>query len=42
MTHVRESVECYAFDDSFEHEAWHDGSSTRIVRGLCVCQSESS
>ena len=37
---TREQVEgkCYAFDDSFEHEAWHDGSSTRIVRELCVCQ----
>jgi len=22
---------CFAFDDSFEHEAWHDGDRTRIV-----------
>ena len=21
----------YVFDDSFEHEAWHHGDSTRIV-----------
>ncbi|EKX52170.1 hypothetical protein GUITHDRAFT_102072 [Guillardia theta CCMP2712] len=30
---VREQEEgvCYVFDDSFEHEAWHDGTSTRIV-----------
>lgn len=21
----------YVFDDSFEHEAWHDGSETRII-----------
>jgi len=32
------SHECDLFDDSFEHEAWCDGSSTRIVRELCVCQ----
>jgi len=22
--------ECIIFDDSFNHEAWHDGTSTRI------------
>ena len=22
---------CFAFDDSFEHEAWHNGDRTRIV-----------
>ena len=32
------SHECDLFDDSFEHEAWCDGSSTRIVRELCVCR----
>ena len=21
----------YVFDDSFEHEAWHDGSKTRVI-----------
>lgn len=21
----------YVFDDSFEHEAWHDGDETRII-----------
>lgn len=28
---TREQAEgtCYVFDDSFEHEAWHDGDSTR-------------
>mgnify|MGYP002364974586 FL=1 len=22
---------CYVFDDSFEHEAWHDGEETRVI-----------
>lgn len=30
---TREQAEgtCYVFDDSFEHEAWHDGDSTRCL-----------
>lgn len=23
--------ECIIFDDSFNHEAWHDGDSTRLI-----------
>lgn len=30
-TREQEEGKCYVFDDSFEHEAWHDGASTRIV-----------
>jgi len=30
-TRYQEAGKCYVFDDSFEHEAWHDGSSTRII-----------
>ena len=29
------SILCNAFG-SLEHEAWHDGTGTRIVRELCV------
>ena len=30
---VRQQVEgkAYVFDDSFEHEAWHDGNETRLI-----------
>lgn len=27
----QEEGKAYAFDDSFEHEAWHDGPNTRIL-----------
>ena len=30
-TREQEEGKCYVFDDSFEHEAWHSGGSTRIV-----------
>lgn len=23
--------QAYVFDDSFEHEAWHDGEKTRVI-----------
>ena len=26
-----EAGKCFVFDDSFNHEAWHEGESTRIV-----------
>jgi len=28
---AQKAGECYVFDDSFEHEAWHDGENTRIT-----------
>lgn len=30
-TRELQSGKPYVFDDSFEHEAWHDGSNTRII-----------
>jgi len=42
VTHMRESILCYVFDDSFDHEACHDGVRIRIVRELSVCVRESS
>jgi len=32
VTHMRESLLCYAFDDALDHEVWHDGVGTCIVR----------
>jgi len=30
-TLVQQAGKAYIFDDSFEHEAWHDGPETRII-----------
>lgn len=30
-TREPEEGKCHIFDDSFNHEAWHDGDKTRIV-----------
>jgi len=30
-TKFQEAGKCYIFDDSFEHEAWHDGNETRVI-----------
>ena len=27
----QEQGKAYVFDDSFEHEAWHDGDQTRLI-----------
>lgn len=30
-TRQQQEGKAYVFDDSFEHEAWHDGNETRII-----------
>lgn len=30
-TRQQEEGKAYVFDDSFEHEAWHDGDETRLI-----------
>jgi aspartate beta-hydroxylase len=30
-TRQQEEGKAYVFDDSFEHEAWHDGEETRLI-----------
>ena len=30
-TREQEEGKAYVFDDSFEHEAWHDGEETRLI-----------
>lgn len=30
-TRQQEAGKAYVFDDSFEHEAWHDGDETRLI-----------
>ena len=30
-TRQQEEGKAYVFDDSFEHEAWHDGQETRLI-----------
>ena len=30
-TRVQEEGKAYVFDDSFEHEAWHEGKETRLI-----------
>ena len=31
ITHQLQAGKAYVFDDSFEHEAWHDGKFTRVI-----------
>ena len=31
ITHPLQAGKGYVFDDSFEHEAWHDGEHTRVI-----------
>lgn len=30
-TRYQEEGKAYVFDDSFDHEAWHDGDETRLI-----------
>lgn len=30
-TRAQQQGKAYVFDDSFEHEAWHDGDETRLI-----------